>query len=391
MKLSVVIVNYNVKYYLHQCLRSVEQAVACGIDAEIIVVDNHSTDGSIAFLSRLHPGVRFIVNDDNLGFARANNLALRQARGEYVVLLNPDTIVDERTFARCIAFMDTHPDAGATGVRMLKADGTFALESRRGFPTPLTALYKMTGLCQLLPRSRRFGRYYMQYLDASAPAEIEVISGAYMFVRRATLERSGLLDEDFFMYGEDIDLSYRLRLTGAKNYYLPTRILHYKGESTKKHSWRYVQMFHEAMLLFMRKHFAHYGRLLTVPIRAAIYLRQWSIALRAACQRAFARDTDLCQHLQSLDIRLYGRGGELRGMRHILQQYGVTPSTTTASAEWPRRGRGGVLVVNAERLTYAQILDLLEHTATTKCRPALATYYPSLRRIILASFVLPDT
>ena len=213
MQLSIIIVNFNVKYFLHQCLRSVERACA-NIDAEVLVVDNCSQDESIEYLQPLHPSVRFIRNSQNLGFAKANNIGIRQTKGKYVLLLNPDTIVSERTLSDCIEFMEVHPEVGGAGVKMLNRNGSFALESRRGIPTPFVAFCKMSGLCSLFPNSRIFGKYYMQYLDKDQENPIEIISGAFMFLRRSALDASGLLDEDFFMYGEDIDLSYRLLKTG---------------------------------------------------------------------------------------------------------------------------------------------------------------------------------
>ena len=272
MKLSVIIVNYNVKHYLEQCIDSIEKA-GQNITHEIIVADNNSSDGSIPYLKARFPQVTYIENKENLGFAKANNQAIRIAKGEYIMLLNPDTILGESALQDCITFMDSHPSAGAAGVRMLKSDGKFALESRRGIPTPFTSMCKMTGLCTLFPKSKTFGKYYMQYLDENKASEIEIISGACMFIRRSTLEQSGLLDEDFFMYGEDIDLSFRLLKTGKTNHYIPTRILHYKGESTEKTSYRYVYVFYQAMLIFFRKHYSHYSILLSLPIKTAIYTK----------------------------------------------------------------------------------------------------------------------
>ena len=209
MLLSIIIVSYNVRAFLVQCLDSVTKACE-GIQAEIWVVDNASTDGSVEYARQFFPEVHYIQNPENVGFARANNQAIRQATGKYVLLLNPDTVVGEKTLRGCTQFLDIHPEAGATGTRMLNRDGTFALESRRGLPTPATAFYKVCGLCALLPRHRTFGKYYMRYLDPSEANQIEVISGAFMMLRRTALEQIGLLDEDYFMYGEDIDLSYRL-------------------------------------------------------------------------------------------------------------------------------------------------------------------------------------
>lgn len=249
------------------------------------MVDNHSHDGSVEWLSRRHPDVRFIACRHNLGFAKANNLAIRQTTSPYVLLLNPDTVVAEDTLQRVMTFMDAHPKVGACGVRMLQADGQPARESRRGLPSPMVAFYKMMGLTVLFPRSRRFGRYYMGWLPWDEPAQIEVISGAFCFIRREVLDRAGLLDEDFFMYGEDIDLSYRILKAGYENWYVPATILHYKGESTQKSSFRYVHVFYDAMLIFLRKHYGHLSLLLSVPIKTAVYLKATIALVSMVCQR----------------------------------------------------------------------------------------------------------
>ena len=200
-------------------------------------------------------------------------MAIRQAVGEYVLLLNPDTLVGEDVIKQTVSFMDEHTDAGGVGVKMLKTDGGVAQESRRGLPTPMTSFYKMSGLGARYPQSRRFGHYYMSYLPWDKPAQIEVISGAYFMLRHSALDKIGLLDEDFFMYGEDIDLSYRLLKGGFSNWYLPLPILHYKGESTQRSSFRYVHVFYEAMLIFFRKHYGHMSLLITAPIKFAIYMK----------------------------------------------------------------------------------------------------------------------
>ena len=272
MKLSVVIVNYNVRYYLEQCLDSVLKATK-NIEAEVLVFDNHSKDGSVDYLKTRFPQVHFIESNHNLGFARGNNVAIRQSQGQYVLLLNPDTFVGEEVLADTLAFMEAHPKAGALGVRMLKNTGEPALESRRGLPSPMTAFYKMCGLCARFPKSRRFGRYYMGYLPWDKPAQIEVVSGAFCLLRRKVLDDVGLLDEDFFMYGEDIDLSYRVLKGGYENWYFPASIMHYKGESTQKSSFRYVHVFYDAMLIFFRKHYSHLNILITWPIRLAVLFK----------------------------------------------------------------------------------------------------------------------
>lgn len=274
MKLSVIVVNYNVEYFLEQCLLSVEQAIR-GIEADVWVVDNNSVDGSVAMVRRKFPWVKLVESRENLGFSKGNNLAIRQSTGEYVLLLNPDTVVEEDTFSKVIDFMNQHPDAGGLGVKMIDGKGNFLPESKRGLPTPAVAFYKIFGLAALFPRSRRFGKYHLGYLSNDEVHEIEVLSGAFMLMRRKALEEVGLLDEDFFMYGEDIDLSYRLVLGGYKNYYYPhTRIIHYKGESTKKSSINYVFVFYRAMVIFAGKHFSEKNvKLFSALINAAIYFR----------------------------------------------------------------------------------------------------------------------
>ena len=272
MKLSVVIVNYNVRHYITQCLYSVRRAID-GMDADVYVVDNHSQDDSVEYIRRHFPDVHLIESNHNLGFAKANNIAIRRSTAEYVLMLNPDTIVGENTFRDCVKFMDEHPRSGGMGVRMLKCDGGDAMESRRGRPTPMTAFYKMCGLCAKFPKSHRFGKYYMSYLPWDTPQKIEVISGAFCMMRKKALDVAGLVDEDFFMYGEDIDLSCRILDSGFENWYLPTKILHYKGESTKKSSFKYVHVFYEAMLIYFRKHYGNISFLISIPIKLAIFVK----------------------------------------------------------------------------------------------------------------------
>lgn len=274
MKLSIVIVNYNVEYFLEQCLNSVYAALK-EIKAEVFVVDNNSIDASCTMVKKKFPQVILIENKFNAGFSKANNQAMRMAKGEYVLLLNPDTVVEEDTFKKVIEFMDQHPDAGGLGVKMIDGKGKFLPESKRGLPTPAVAFYKIFGLSALFPKSRRFGKYHLGYLDKEEVHEIEILSGAFMLMRKTALDKVGLLDEDFFMYGEDIDLSYRIILGGYKNYYFPkTRIIHYKGESTKKSSVNYVFVFYNAMIIFARKHFSEKNaRLFSFFIHLAIYLR----------------------------------------------------------------------------------------------------------------------
>ncbi len=385
MKLSVIIVNYNVKLYLEQCLRSVEKA-AGDIQHEIIVTDNNSSDGSVEYLRTRFPNVKFIENRTNNGFAKANNQAILKAQGEYVLLLNPDTIVGESTLNDCITFMDAHPEAGATGVCQLKADGSFALESRRGIPTPFTSFCKMTGLCKFFPKSRVFGKYYMQYLDVNQPNEIEVMSGACMFIRRSTLDKSGLLDEDFFMYGEDIDLSFRLLKTGKKNYYLPTKILHYKGESTEKTSYRYIHSFYEAMLIFFRKHYSHYSLLLSLPIKAAIYFKAFTAFLAQQTTKLWDKSTDVAAILMRQKYLIISNAESAKRISDILEKQGIkyvvadfTDKDIQKNGHTliAKSGNYDYIVYDTDLFDYDSILNFFTISSKWKHAPRLATYYAS--------------
>ena len=276
MKLTVVIVSYNVRYFLEQCIISVQRACK-DLEYEIYVVDNDSSDDTVDYITRrFGDTITLIESQHNLGFARANNIAIRQTESQYVLLLNPDTFVGEDSIRTVIDFMDAHPKAGGVGVMMHNPDGTVARESRRGLPTPWVSLLKMLGKSK---------RYYMSHLPWDEPAQIEVMSGAFCMLRREALDQVGLLDEDFFMYGEDIDLSYRIMKGGFENWYVPAKIVHYKGESTHKTSFRYVHVFYQAMAIFFRKHYGHLSILVTLPIHLAIYMRAFIALIHMQGQR----------------------------------------------------------------------------------------------------------
>lgn len=386
MKLSVIIVNYKVKHYLEQCLRSVAEA-SRGIAVEVIVVDNASGDGSVEYLRERFPDVTIIASEENLGFARANNLAIRNSHGQYVLLLNPDTIVAEDTFRDFIGFMDSTPDAGGCGAYMLHTDGSFAPESRRGLPTPFVAFCKMSGLASLLPKSRTFGRYYMRYLNENEVNRIEIMSGAFMFLRRDALDKAGLLDEDFFMYGEDIDLSYRILKAGYNNYFLPSHILHYKGESTVKSSYRYVHTFYRAMELFFNKHYAHYSILLSLPIKLAI----WGRAMLAYAGNQFKHRNELTQHLHPINCLVIGNSEATEQVRAILTSlYGNCRHTfVTGNSESLPQGHlsEGIslegydtVVYDTGAYSYGTILELLSREGTR--RLSLGTYSADTRILI---------
>ena len=395
LKLSVIIVNYNVKYYLDQCIRSVLRAFEeMNTPAEIIVVDNHSADGSVDYLEqrypqKLYPMVRFVSSAHNLGFARANNIAIRQSRGEYVLLLNPDTIVGEDALKASVDFMDVHEDAGAVGVRMLGAQGRRAMESRRGLPTPMVSFFKMLGFCNRWPHHRLFGRYYMGYLPWDEPSQIEVVSGAYCMLRRKALDEVGLLDEDFFMYGEDIDLSYRVLKGGYHNYYLPVDILHYKGESTQKSSFRYVHVFYEAMLIFFRKHYSGMTFLLSLPIKTAIYAKALMALVGMLSERMrkslgfFAPSAEGAQHyvfVGSLEMQ--------DACRDIARRLGLDAEfhdsevlEDRSEATWSEKN-DNVLVLDADSMSYADMLKRMSRLSDMNVNVTLGTYSKEIGKII---------
>lgn len=274
MDLSVIIVSYNVKYFLEQCLVSVLNASE-GIDCEIFVVDNNSTDDSCSMVKNKFQGINLIVNHTNRGFSAANNQAIKIAKGKFILILNPDTIVEEDTFHKCIEFMVDHPDAGSLGVRMIDGSGRFLPESKRGIPYPATAFCKMIGLSYLFPKSKLFNKYHLGYLNESKTNKVDVISGAFMFLRKEAVHKTGLLDEDYFMYGEDIDYSYRLLKAGFSNYYFPgTTITHFKGQSTSKTDIKVTLAFYRAMLIFVQKHLKDgNSNILVFLIKVAIFFR----------------------------------------------------------------------------------------------------------------------
>ncbi len=379
MDLTVVIVNYNVKHYLAQCLSSVFASQG-NWEMEVVVVDNNSTDGSIDYLRPLFPQVRYIANKENRGFSKANNQAIREARGRYVLLLNPDTVITEHTLDDCIRHLDRHPEVGGLGVSMYDWRGRFAWESRRGVPTPWTAFCKMVGLTTLFPHSRTFGRYYMRYLNREEANYIEIISGAFNMLRREAIQQVGLLDETFFMYGEDIDLSYRLLLGGWRNAYIPSPILHYKGESTQKSSYRYVRIFHEAMLIFYNKHFSHRHRLLYPFIRAAVHFRTWLGMLprmaRHLRNRLFGKgqpqpETCIC----------VGRPDSLQRMKAICQRNNL--QGTFVEGIPTEVGKAMYLVFDTSCFTYDQMLSYLIKGAGKGQEIALGTFHPQLQIMIL--------
>lgn len=395
MKLSVIIVSYKVKFYLEQCLLAVKKATA-GIESEIYVVDNHSNDGSVEFIAERFPDINLISSNHNNGFSHANNIAIRQCSGEYVLLLNPDTIVGERSIKEVLKFMDAHPKAGGVGVKMLNADGSCAKESRRGVPTVATSFYKMTGLCACYPHSQRFAHYYMGHLPWDKSAQIEIISGAFCMLRHSALDKIGLLDEDFFMYGEDVDLSYRLLKGGYENWYVPVEILHYKGESAHKSSFRYVHVFYNAMLIFFRKHYGNKAAIISLPIKAAVVVKATITLLHMKATAVhkslgfFTRNKDTyVQYVFIGSVEAIGK------CRRLCRHRGVEMKFVEGNAQTMPQGHSNMelatkqkfcVVYDVDSFSYDQIFGIFQGN----CLPntTIGTYNPTTNTIITAKEVI---
>lgn len=274
MELSIIIVNYNVKEFLQNLLHSIQKA-ASQIKYEIILVDNASDDGSVEFIREKFPQITLIENKVNQGFSKGNNIALKIAKGDFILLINPDTIMSEDTITRMIDFFNAHPDAGLAGCKILNPDGSLQLACRRSFPGPWTSFCKVTGLSTMFPKSRLFARYNLTYLDENSTYEVDAISGSFMMMKKEVYEKVGGFDEQFFMYGEDLDLCYRIQQNGYKVYYYPgTQIIHYKGESTKRSSLDETKYFYNAMNLFVKKHLSTYY-LVEMILQSAIMFRKF--------------------------------------------------------------------------------------------------------------------
>lgn len=273
MELSIIIINYNVKEFLQNLIHSLQKALS-KITHEIIVVDNASDDGSVEFIREKFPQINLIVNKTNVGFSKANNEALKVSKGKFILLINPDTIVSEDTITKMIDFINQYPEVGLAGCKILNPDGSLQLACRRSFPGPWTSFCKVTGLSTLFPKSKLFAKYNLTYLDENSTYEVDAISGSFMMMKREAYEKVGGFDEQFFMYGEDLDLCYRIQKNGYKVFYYPgTQIIHYKGESTKRSSLDETKYFYNAMNLFVKKHFSSFY-LVEIILRSAIGFRK---------------------------------------------------------------------------------------------------------------------
>lgn len=387
MKLSVVIISYNVKFHLEQCLNSVFRALR-EIEGDVYVVDNNSQDDSVEYLRKRFPQVHYVENPTNSGFASANNIALKQIESEYVLLLNPDTFIGEDTLRQCIGLMDSDPTIGACGVRILNLNGTFAKESRRGVPTPTTAFFHMSGLSRLFPRNKTIGKYHMMYLNEMEPSPIEILSGAYMFIRSSVLKETGLFDETFFMYGEDIDLSYRILLSGHRNYYIPTRILHYKGESTKKNTFKYVKTFYEAMYIFFQKHYSHYSWCLSLPIKTAILIKGSIEYARRKFKAVFTKQEPDSVSLSRLRIVFDISEENAKAIEDLCNENSLTFERFFPTPECPSPEFADFIVFDTSKYSYQEILERMDSIPAHKNHPNIATYSPETGHILLGSTIL---
>ena len=385
---SVIIVSYKVRYYIEQCLNSVLRSVP---DAQILVVDNKSDDGSVEYIRERFPQADVIANDFNAGFGKANNMALAKATGKYVLFLNPDTVVAERTIPRCIEYMDGHPETGAVGVRMQYGDGRFALESRRSLPTPSVSFWHMTGLGRMFPRSRRFAKYHLTYLDRDSECPIDVVSGAYMFVRKEALDKTGGFDEAFFMYGEDIDLSYRILQEGYQNRYLPLPIIHYKGESTIKTSYRYAKVFYDAMIIFFKKHFHKYSRLFEFFVKMVVGVKKVGTFIGQnimAHHRRLADYSEKCLYVGRKET--FDDVSVLIGQSTILKSPVFVEGVDDIGAALEGRlenGLGAVLF-DTDAFTYDAIMDWMYGQASAGKRYTIGFYSAQTGKLITEDEVL---
>ncbi|MEJ7738878.1 MAG: glycosyltransferase family 2 protein [Chitinophagaceae bacterium] len=362
MQLSIIIVSYNVKYFLEQCLCSVQKAIR-HMDAEIFVIDNASSDGSCKYLAPDFPSVIFIDNVENTGFAKANNQGLRLSRGKYVLFLNPDTILPEDCLQHCLRFMESHPLVGACGIRMLDGSGRYLPESKRGFPTLQASFFKLSGLTGIFPRSRMLAGYYLGHQSERQDQEVDVLAGAFFLAGKEVLEAAGNFDEQFFMYGEDIDLSFRIRQAGKTLQYLANPpIIHFKGESTKTHSLHYIKMFYKAMAQFVRKHNSGYKSVWFIRlIEGSIWLR----ASLAAAGNVFTKQASArpAGHVQTIVL---GTDKDLHEVTVFLNQNADTFRQINHLKEWNeledlvRRRQPDEIIFCEGSLSYNHIIHLMQ-------------------------------
>jgi len=340
LKLSVIILNYNVRYFLEQCLLSVRQAIS-GLDAEIIVVDNNSTDQSVEMLQDKYPEILLIANKDNLGFSKGNNIGVKRAQGEFICILNPDTVLPEDALSHCMQFAESNPEMGILGIQYRDGTGHFLPECKRNLPTPVRSILKILGLA--------FGNngYYAKQLDVNALGKVEILAGAFMFMRKSLYDEVGGFDEDYFMYGEDIDLSYKVQKTGASNYYNGlVKMLHYKGESTLKDK-AYFDRFYGAMTIFYKKHFSQNPFLNTLVKSGVFITRQFQSKVRTGASTGFEAD----------EVWVFTE--DLQLLRSISLAYEIPVKSVAIRLVEEDFVEGKILVFDANFLSFKSIIELM--------------------------------
>jgi N-acetylglucosaminyl-diphospho-decaprenol L-rhamnosyltransferase len=358
--LSIIIVTYNAKYFTEQCLYSVQKAIA-GMDAEVIVVDNSSGDESVAYLQKIFPWVNFIVNKENIGYASANNRGYQRAKGEYILFLNPDTLLSEDCLLASMGILEGNSNIGALGIHMIDGAGHFLPESKRGFPSVMASFFKLSGLTGLFPGSRTFGCYYLGWLPEKQDNEVEVLSGAFMMTKKAILDITGGFDEQFFMYGEDIDLSYRIQQAGYKNYYLGEKsIVHFKGESTRK-DIRYTRLFYKAMIIFVKKHYGANAPAFNLLMQLAICLR----GTLSFTRQLLPAKIKLASRNKFISTMLVGEPGDTKSAAEILISQPAANRKITAMADITgiRHVKTDELVFCAGKLSYTGIMEIMQQMA----------------------------
>lgn len=359
MQLSVIILNYNVRYFLEQCVLSVQRALE-GIDAEIIVVDNNSPDDSCAMMKERFPDVKLIENKDNPGFPKGNNIGVAAAKGEYVCILNPDTIVAEDTFVKAFAFAESKSDLGIMGVKLIDGRGCFLPESKRGVPTPWVAFTKIGGLHKLFPENKTFNRYYAQHIGENETGKVDILVGAFMLMKRSRYLEVGGFDENCFMYSDDIDLSYTVLKKGLVNYYFhETTVIHYKGESTVKDG-TYMKRFREAMQFFYAKHFRK------SPI-FELFMRMGAVAFM------FAKKSRKGPAIIPQQYLLLSRNERLRDvLEHKLGKQVMRAGDTDSLISYQHNGTE--IIFDNELFSFAEIIAFMEiykdEGFTFKIKPA---------------------
>lgn len=377
-EVSIVIVNYRVKYFLEQTIRSAQEALQ-GLNGEIIVIDNNSGDGSIEHIKAQFADITVIDNKENAGFGKANNQGFALAKGEYTLILNPDTIIGRDTIADCLDLIRTHSDCGGIGVDMHDGNGVFLPESKRAFPTPWVSFCKIFGLSKLFPNSRIFAKYHLRFLPESETHKVDILSGAFLFIRTDLLRSIGGFDEDFFMYGEDIDLSFRIVKAGYSNYYLPTPIIHYKGESTQKNSYRYVRVFYEAMRIFFRKHYPHFSRFYGFFIEFAIKLRAAASILTRFLMKRIPAKKSPTESRQFDTMLIVSANPEQVKKRTKIAATGTITTASLSEASIPATGRNFIIIDN-RAASYQDIIRFI--CANSSKDNSFATYLSQAEVVI---------